>query len=273
MKKNIIFLLVCLCTSALNALEYHFPDNKVQLLPNKQLKISFVGENRGFEKVIKILESFSELPADYPQFLQTAKELEGAESSDFYEVFANAFSEGGEAKWEDMSLNISERTFKKALQELEIEEEQKFYKIKLKSKSQGGYSSTIRVNPVPEPKVLIMKCKRIDKQNANCWFVDEKEKEIKKLICNWQVSYPADLEKRIKQTIEETKQKEMDEKKAWNITYAAQKKECRSLYRTLSLAKRGVYVDPVVGLKTAKRFKELYCDTFLETVQMYNLKI
>ena len=66
-----------------------------------------------------------------------------------------------------------------------------------------------------------------------------------------------------KRKAEEAKKKAEEDRK-WRQKQRLQKKECPGLYRTLYWAQQTGYIDPIVGMKTAKRFEELDCQWWLQ---------
>lgn len=273
MKRIIFILLILICSNISNALEYHFPNNDISRLEG-MLNIHFKIKQGGFANIISRLENIPDLPPEYSEFLQYAETKETSiivKTNAIYGVYVNAFFEGGVVNWnrQDMRLDITESKFKRALKKLEIGEEKNFYKIKLDYYAINKKHPKMIEIDVPEPEILIMKCKRIDKQNATCWFVDENGNTIKELVFKWKVSYPTDLEDQIKKEIKRIEQEKIKEDRQWDKKWEAIQKECPGLYRTLNFAQQGGYVDPVIGMKAAKRFQELNCDIYLQNQIKY----
>ena len=269
-------LLVFVSGSALNALEYHFPNNEVNYdRSSNLLHIYFGKQASGYETIKKLLEQFPELPSKYSEFLDDLKDPSYIERS-FNAQSAYALFEGGNVRWGGTELEITESKFKRALRALAINEERSFYEVKLSNHLFSPHGiirvyheppATIELEEMPEPKNLIMNCKHTDQHNASCWFVDKEGKQIKDIVCRWNISYPADLETQIKQELQKIKQDKIKKDKEWDKTWEAMKKECPSLYRTLKMAQQGYYVDPVYGAKAAQRFEKLNCGSYLERLQ------
>ncbi len=102
-------------------------------------------------------------------------------------------------------------------------------------------------------EIIISKIISIDKKKINKLILEEKKEQEEE----------ARREKQRK--IEEAKREKEELKRIEKELKEAQRKqklrdkECSALYRTLYRAQQGYYIDPIIGLETAKRFDELGC--------------
>lgn len=107
-------------------------------------------------------------------------------------------------------------------------------------------------------KIFISRSIVANEKRINELIVQEKKAEAKR---------KAEEAKRkaeeAKRKAEEAKKK-AEEARKWRQTQRLQKKECPGLYRTLYWAQQTGYIDPIVGMKTAKRFQELDCGWWLQ---------
>lgn len=293
MKNILIVLLCCLYGGMLNAFEYHFPNNGMKIyktqvkydikegkiLPldyncpacvEKILEITFETKNMGYKPIKKLLEELLELdevPRDYFIFNEILNRHTSTSPSFLYndtEINYEIYFPGGAVKYEGQELRIVEDNFRRAVKKLKVNEEKTFLKIEFITyrnhfweKEIKDLNVNIRINREIIPSTIIMKCKRIDKQIANCWFVNEKDEVVTELVEQWNSYYPQDLPKEIKQEIQKTKKQQAKRK-------GMLEKECPNLYRTLYNAQQGYYVDPILGLKAAERFEEIGCAEWLQ---------
>ena len=288
MKKIIIGLLFCMCGGILNAFEYHFPNNGMKIYSThimydreqgkimrhwndfgtsleKILEITFETKHMGHKPIQKILEELDEAPADYFRFYEiltryTSHDPQFLDTKVNFEIYFPDAVVG----FYSNTLQIIEKDFRRAVKKLKVGEEKPFLKIEFVFKdelwereSKSLHLSNIKVDRKIVPSTIIMKCKRMDKQIANCWFVNEQGEDVSELVGQWDISYPQDLLKEIKQETQEIKQAQKNRKRLLE-------KECPNLYRTLYNAQQGYYVEPARGIIAAQRFEELGCAEWLQ---------
>lgn len=100
-------------------------------------------------------------------------------------------------------------------------------------------------------KIVITKNTKVNIKEINQMFIEEKQAEAKR---------KAEEAKRQREEAARKKKEEMEAQR-WA---RQQKKECPGLYRTLYWAQQGMYIDPIVGVKTVKRFEELGCQWWIQ---------
>ena len=121
----------------------------------------------------------------------------------------------------------------------------------------------IQVDYNVQPNLLQLDCSA-----KSCVIINPQAELVNKIVISKQINVN---QKRINQLIaqekkekaEEAKQKEEEDRK-WRQKQRLQKKECPGLYRTLYWAQQTGYIDPLIGIKTAKRFEELDCQWWLQ---------
>ncbi len=106
------------------------------------------------------------------------------------------------------------------------------------------------VNEIIITKQIIVNEKRINE------LITKEKKEAEQIAKEW-------AEEEAKRKAKEAKAKEEEERR-WRQKQRLQKKECPNLYRTLYWAQQTGYIDPLIGIKTAKRFEELDCQWWLQ---------
>lgn len=102
---------------------------------------------------------------------------------------------------------------------------------------------------------------RLECDKKSCQVVDEKGKIVNNIYIKKTISVN---QKKINQLLQQEAEKKRQDEIKWQRLKRQQTKECPGLYQTLYLAQQGYYLDPLVGMKTAKRFEELQCGIWLQ---------
>lgn len=123
------------------------------------------------------------------------------------------------------------------------------------------------------PKQIKVSCNK-----KSCAVLDQNENFVNKVIINKKITINERKIKEIaaaeklaeqKRKIEEEKRKKEEAKRQAEYEREQRRqqklraKECPGLYRTLYWTQQGGYIDPIMGVKVARRFEELDCGTWL----------
>ncbi len=94
-----------------------------------------------------------------------------------------------------------------------------------------------------------------------CVVLDENNKIVDEIVINNIISIN---QKKINELIAQDEEAKAEEERELRKLIKLQDKECPSLYRIITQAQRGYYLDPIIGAKTARRFEELRCYMWVE---------